>query len=73
MQVSIDSTQPDGPYTIELEFNFANFPNTFGTTSHITTIGVAETILYENMAAGMYTLRAYDANGCMGWAGFLMN
>jgi len=73
-QVLVSLTQPDGPYTIELEDpNGTLHPNTFGTTSHVTSFGFAGTVTYENMLPGQYVIRATDVNGCEIWMGVVMN
>ena len=59
---------------IELEDpNGTLHPNTFGTTSHVTSFGFAGTVTYENMLPGQYVIRATDVNGCEIWMGVVMN
>ena len=70
----ISSTQPDGPYDIELEDPNGNlYANTFGTTTHTTNLGFAGTVSYDNMPAGQYVARAIDVNRCVVWMGMVMN
>jgi len=74
VDVYVSLTQPDGPYEIELVDPNGNlYANTFGTTTHQTTLGFAATVSYTNMPAGMYTARARDVNGCEIWMGMVMN